>query len=259
MSADRSVGRKQFLQAAFIGSLSLTVVSCIKDPNKTTEAVENFSRWLDATADALAEKHRQLQATQAALTTRQVPNTFTPSPSEEIGTRSISVSDQENLQKIRSVEGGEKIELEKALISYVIKIPRPGTDAVYGVYAIESDGKQKGVGIIENFDCGFEMLEDKNLLGRPVGSDTSPAISGLWKPSVHFEKIGGEIFLEWSAGTIPVITGTSYQLDKNQQTQTCPKDSIFSDAGEWPKNLARATGEIIGSILEGLQEGYFDN
>ena len=58
MSADRSVGRKQFLQAAFIGSLSLTVVSCIKDPNKTTEAVENFSRWLDATADALAEKHR---------------------------------------------------------------------------------------------------------------------------------------------------------------------------------------------------------
>lgn len=258
MSADRTIGRKQFLQTGIIGGLSLVAASCSKDPNKTTEVADNLSRWLEATADALEERQKQLQATQAALTTHQVPNTFTPSPSAEVGTVSISDSDQENLREVRSAEGGEKIELEKALISYVIKIPRPGSDAIYGVYAIESDDKQKGVGIIENFDCGFEMLEDENLLGQPVGSDMSPAISGLWKPDAHFERIGGEIFLEWSVGTIPVITGTSYQLDKDQQTQTCPKDSIFSEAGEWPKILAREAGGIIKSVLEGLQEGYFD-
>jgi len=258
MSADRTIGRKQFLQAAFIGSLSLTVASCIKDPGETTKVAEDLSRWLEATADALEERQRQLQATQAALTTRQVPNTPTPSPIE-VGTISISDSDQENLREIRSAEGGENIELEKALISYVIKIPRPSSDAIYGIYAIESDGKQEGVGIIENFDCGFEILKNENLLGQPVGSETSPAISGLWKPGVHFEKIGGKIFLEWSTGTIPVITGTSYQLDKDQQTQICPKDSIFSEAGEWPKILAREAGGIIKSVLEGLQEGYFDN
>lgn len=257
MSADRTIGRKQFLQTGIIGGLSLVAASCNKDPNKTTEAAADLSRWLEATANALEERQKQLQATQAALTTRQVPNTPTPSLTE-VGTISISDSDLENLQEIRSAEGGENIELKKALISYVIKIPRMGPDAIYGVYAIKTNGEQEGVGLIENFDCGFEILEDENLLGQPVGSDTSLAISGLWKPDAYFERIGGEVFLEWSTGTIPVITGTSYQLDKDQQPLICPKDSIFSEASEWPKILAREAGGIIKSVLEGLQEGYFD-
>lgn len=253
------ISRERFLRLSAAVTAALVVGSCSKTPQEAEDSLKKTTNWLDNMADALG-------STETTVATKiQTPTpegaTITPKPSNtpEIPTPSFDLEDNENLQKIRETNSGEIISLKKLKVSYVVKIPRPLVpDAVYAVGAIEKNGEEKGVVIIENFDCGLENLQKANKLGDPLGSDKTPAVSGLWKPNTRFDEIGGKMFVEASVGTIAVVTGTSYRLDENEAAIECPKNSIFKGAGDLPEKLAREAGKIIRDVIEGFKEGYFE-
>lgn len=247
MSKERKISRRTALKfgGAFLALAAVTACGR-KNPDETQV-------FLEKTADLLEKTSRAVETTQTKeVTTKPIPVKDTPTPF-------VTESDKENLEKILETNGGEEISLESPFVSYVVKIPRPLTsDAVYAVLAIQENGNERGIGIIENFDCGLEELEKTDKLGDPVGSDKSPAISGIWKPSVRFKNISGEMFVEASLGTIAVVTGNSYRLGENDAPIECSKKSIFSGAGDLPEKLARETGGIIKDVIEGFKEGYFE-
>ncbi len=270
MNSENKISRAAFIKTGAVFGVAALMTACGEKPEKTQVYLEKTAQWLERTSDALEKARQNLEASQTV--NAAIPS-ITPSPSKsELLTPSRAVSmevktptlaflkqDKKTLQEIRNTTGGEKIILEDALISYVIKIPRPYvSDAVYGVLAVNIDSKEKGVAVIENFDCGMEMLEENNTLGDPIGSDKSPAISGLWKPNTRFESIGGTMFVEPSLGTIAVVTGTKYQFEEDDQSISCPKKSVFSGAGEVPEILAREAGKLIRNLIEGFKEGYFE-
>jgi hypothetical protein len=269
MNSENGISRKNFIKSVGIIGISSILASCNKTPEKTQSLLEETSQWLEKTADAIDKAQQRLNSSQTANAEKSSltppskvasPTISQTAPHETTTPTSTYIKeDKENLQEIRNATGGEKLSLDDPLISYIVKIPRPFvSDAVYGVLAIKVDSEEKGVAIIENFNCGFELLSKADLLGNPIGSDKSPTISGLWKPDYRFNNIDGTMFVEPSLGTIAVVTGTSYQLKENESSVSCPKKSIFSNAGDFPEKLAQETGKLIRDIIEGFKDGYFE-
>lgn len=257
MNSERRISRRTALKycGAVVGLITITGCSG-KSPDETQVILEKTANLLNKTANAIETAQQKFTATHTAQSEKAAT---TSAQIEETSTPFVLESDKENLKKIQETNGGEKISLENPLVSYVVKIPRPLTsDAVYAVLAIQENGKERGVGIIENFDCGLEGLEMADKLGDPIGSDKSPAISGLWKSNTRFENISGKMFVEASLGTVAVVTGNSYQLNKKDTPIECPKKSIFAGAGDLPEKLAREAGRVIKDVIEGFKEGYFE-
>lgn len=266
MNQEKGLSRREFVKTGVLTGAAVILSACGKNPEKTQVFLERTSQKLIETANALDTRDSVLKASQTAqaqiLKTpdtfqtplgalMDTPHTETPSPylSEDINT----------LNELRITEGGEKLTMENALISYVVKIPRPfASDAVYGVLAVNTKDGEKGAALIENFDCAMDILEENDLLGDPIGSEKSPAISGLWKPDIRFENISGTMFVEPSLGTIAVVTGTSYQFGVNDPEAVCPKNSVFSGAGEIPRILAQESGKLIKTLIEEFKAGYFE-
>lgn len=254
----------------FIASL---LTSCSSDNQKTTDFLKKTADWLEKTADALEKSVQTLEAKQTKLaapsitpkplkTPTPLRTLETPTPSRTATTELSPTPnhDQLNLKMVREKRSGDSIALENALISYVVKVSRPFmTDAVYGVLAIKDGGEEKGVAVIENFDCGLNFLNQYDLLGKPLGSDTSPAISGVWKPNTRFDEVSGKIYIEASVGAVAMITGNNYQLNETDQKVNCPKNSALSGAGDLPQKLAKETGKLIKNLIDGFQEGYFED
>ena len=249
--------RKDFLKLAALAAATIAVRACTgKSPDELDAYLKKTSESLRNTTNALETAQQKFAASQTAQPERA---TITPTKTEKTPTPFFIDSDKENLEKIQETNGGEKINLENPLVSYVVKIPRPLTsDAVYAVLAIKENNKERGIGIIENFNCGLELLEKTDKLGNPIGSEKSPAINGLWKTNARFENISGKMFVEASVGTIAVVTGNLYQLNQNDTAVECLKKSVFSGAGDLPEKLAREAGGIIKDVIEGFKEGYFD-
>ena len=286
MESDKRLTRRQFLKLVPPIGLAFTTACRGKNTDeslkkevgleKTEQSLEETQQILKITQETpipiitqrpatnTSEKHvTQTSTDKATSTPAEATLTNTPTAVENTETVPVTPTPEHNDQKIiddiRDTSGGEKLNLENSLISYVVKIPRPFTDdAVYGVLAVNVNNEEKGMAVIDNFDCGLEQLQNANKLGSPIGSGKSPSISGLWKPNVRFENVGGTMFIEPSLGTIAVITGTSYQFDANDQKISCPKDSVFSGAGKLPEILAREAGKLIRTLLEGFKEGYFE-
>ncbi|HLE49356.1 MAG TPA: hypothetical protein VI819_04995 [Patescibacteria group bacterium] len=274
---------------SYITIASMFVSACRPVNSSTQDEAEESGNKIQETSvpKDLLKEYQKLQATQNALQTqvselqtkKEVPTivilptpTLTPAkftvespttrPTTAIPLDTLTPTpnpDDKILKDVRENSGGEQITLNDVLITYVVKIPRPFTgDAIYAVFGVNTPTGTKGLGLIENFNCELTDLEKNDLLGSPLGSDKSPAISGIWEINKRFETINTRVFVEQSAGTIPVLTSESHKLDEDDSLTACPKDSIFSGAGDLPRAAAKKAGELIREIIEGFKDGYFD-
>lgn len=177
--------------------------------------------------------------------------TITPSPE-------FSEFDVLNKNIVETSRKGDEVVLENVLIKYIVKLPRPGfSDAVYGILAIVTDEGDKGVAVIENFDCEFDALTESSELGDPLFSETQPLSSGIWQPSVRFEILEGEVFVESSMGTVPIITSEEFKYQ--EETIICEKTSVFEGFGDLPEKAAEKVGQLLRELVDGFEERFFED
>ena len=186
-------------------------------------------------------------------------NTLTPSPTAteteipKTSTPDYSEFDKTNWDLIQSAESESTITFENPAITHIIKLPRPGPDAYFGLIKVQRQDNKFEYILAENFDCEHQELLKRGLLKEPVDIPLIPVGSGVWPVEGRpLAKLDAKVFLEYAAGTIPWVISDSFIIKGETVTISCPK--TFSLPREIGETIVQTTKPIIERIINYIEE-----
>lgn len=186
-------------------------------------------------------------------------DTSTPSPTPteteilKTPTPDFSEFDKSNWEKIQGAESKSTVSFENPAITYIIKLPRPGPDAFFGIIKVQRQDNKFEYVIAENFDCEHQELLQKGLLKEPIDIPVIPFGSGVWPVEGRpLTRLDADVFLEYAAGTIPWLISKSFIIKGEPETIICPK--TFSLPKAIGETIVETTKPIIEKVINFIEE-----